>query len=230
LVPILVRVVINKGAMDTSFAKLDVDAQPLNLAWNRQRRVDAAIDELIGLIRGIVADDEVSERETIKLAEWTQLHPDVVNDWPANVVVRRINRIFDDGRVDGEEREELKELLLEVIGQNDVPLTTAPTELPLSRPAPEIIFDQNVFVFTGKFVYGPRRVCEAEVLERGGRTSNSVTLDTAYVVIGSIGSRDWIHSSWGRKIEKAVDYRSRELCPIAVVSEQRWTSFLLRQH
>jgi NAD-dependent DNA ligase len=205
----------------------DEDGQPISTDWNIQRRIDAGIDELLGLIRGIVADGEVTEQEAHVLAAWTIRHPDVGNDWPASILVRRLNRIYEDGKVDANERAELRDLLEEIIGENENPIENPVTKLPLCRPAPEVIFDQNIFVFTGKFVYGPRRVCEAEVLKRGGVCSDRVTLQTSYVVIGSVGSRDWIHSSWGRKIEKAVDYKSKGLCPIAVISERRWTEFLL---
>jgi NAD-dependent DNA ligase len=180
---------------------------------------------LIGLIRGILADGEVSESETVALAAWTLKHSEIATDWPVNVVAHRLSRIFADGLVDDRERQDLKVLLTEILGENQNPLATASTTLPFSKPAPEVVFDQNVFVFTGKFAFGPRRICEAEVLSRGGKVSNSVTLQTSYLVIGAVGSRDWVHSSWGRKIEKAVEYK--EFCPLAIISEQRWASFLL---
>jgi NAD-dependent DNA ligase len=211
--------------MDTRKSQLDEDGQPLFLAWNSQRRVDAGIDELIGLVRGILADGEVSEAETIALAAWTLKHDEITNDWPVNVLARRLNRIFADGRVDDTEREDLQALLVEILGENENPLVTPSATLPLSKPAPDVIFDQNIFVFTGKFAFGPRRICEAEVLERGGKVASSVTLQTSYLVIGSVGSRDWIHSSWGRKIEKAVEYR--QLCPLAIISEQQWARYFL---
>jgi NAD-dependent DNA ligase len=136
-----------------------------------------------------------------------------------------LNRIYEDGRVDDDERLDLKDLLVEIVGESQDPLVTPATALPLSKPAPDVVFDQNVFVFTGKFAYGPRRACQADVLERGGKVAETVTLQTSYVVIGAVGSRDWIHSSWGRKIETAVRYQ--DLCPLAIISEQHWTSFLL---
>lgn len=211
--------------MQTHSPRLNEDGQPFCLAWNTQRRIDAGIDELIGLIQGVLADGEVSEAETATLAAWVLRHQEVATDWPANVLVHRLNRIYEDGRVDDEERMDLKDLLVEIVGENKDPLITPATSLPLSKPAPDVIFDQNEFVFTGKFAYGPRRICQAEVLERGGRISDTVRLQTSYVVVGSVGSRDWIHASWGRKIETAVRYR--DLCHLEIISERHWASFLL---
>ena len=156
--------------MDKHIWQFDYDGQPLNLGWNLQLRIDAGIDELFtGLIRGIMADGDVSPAEVLALAEWTLKHAEIASDWPVNVLVARLNRIYADGCVDDDEREDLKSLLNEILGDNENPLVTAPATLPLSKPAPDVIFDQNVFVFTGKFAFGPRRVCEAEVLTRGGR-------------------------------------------------------------
>src|SRR4051794_38528281 len=100
--------------MNRGKPELDADGQPLCLAWNFQRRIDAGIDELIGLIRGILADGEVSEAEAVTLAAWTLKHSEIVTDWPVNVIAARLDRIFADGRIDDAERQDLRELLAEV--------------------------------------------------------------------------------------------------------------------
>lgn len=205
--------------------RFDEDGQPLNVVWNCQRRIDAGIDELIGLIRGILADGVVTESEANTLAGWVARHCEIAREWPVNVLLSRLNRIYADGRIDDDEREDLKALLVEIVGENDNVLPNPTTTLPLSRPAPDVIFDRNTFVLTGKFAFGPRRICEAEVLARGGKTANYVVLQTSYLVIGSVGSRDWIHTAWGRKIEKAVEYQKSSA--IAIISEQHWARFLL---
>ena len=51
-------------------------------------------------------------------------------------------------------------------------------------------------------------------------------LQTSYLVIGTLMSRDRKFSSFGNKIMKAVDYANR--CPLAIVSEKHWESFLMQ--
>jgi len=207
-------------------AILDDNGQPLNRLLNRDRRVSRAIDELIGFLRGIAADNVVSAGEVLALGEWTLKNREAADVWPVNVLVARLNRIVADGVIDDEEREDLRMLVAEILGeQARQPFTSASTELPLTRPAPDVIFDQNEFVLTGSFLYGPRRVCEKEILVRGGTCADAVRLRTSYLVIGSLASEDWIHTTHGRKIEKAVDYSKRY--PLAIISEQHWESFLL---
>jgi NAD-dependent DNA ligase len=104
--------------------------------------------------------------------------------------------------------------------------TDAATELPLDRPPPQISWSGSIFVFTGKFVFGPRSACERQVTSLGGHAEKSITKRTRYLVLGTFASRDWIQTSFGRKIEKAVEYRDAGV-PLAIVGEDHWATSLL---
>ncbi len=205
----------------------DNHGQPLNQAFNANRRANRAISELIGFLRGIIADQYVSECECEQLAKWLVANREIADIWPVSALVERIDRIYQDGVADEQERADLAELVTQIVGrQDDETLSFGPTDLPLTKPEPDIVFDGNEFVLTGKFLYGPRRLCEQEIGARGGLCWESVRLQTSYLVIGSLMSRDWKYSTHGIKIEKAVEYRSR--CQIAIVSEKHWQSALSR--
>lgn len=199
----------------------DEDSQPLNRFFNQGRRTDRNYDELIGIIRGVVADGKVCDAEAKLLASWCLTYGIESGDWPAGIIIDRLNRIYEDGVATEDELEDLRLLLLDIITEN----VEEPTPLPLTKPHPEVIFDQNVFVFTGKFATGTRNHCFKETMLRGGICEDSVNLRVDYLVIGSVGSRDWAHTAWGRKIERAVELQRSK--PIAIISEERWASFLL---
>ncbi len=80
------------------------------------------------------------------------------------------------------------------------------TSLLLDQPQPKTSFEDSVFCVTGKFAYDPRSEIEKLIEERGGELSSSITKNVNYLVIGVFAS-DCIHSTYGRKIEKAVEYR-----------------------
>ena len=205
----------------------DSHGQPINQRFNVYRRANRAISELIGFLRGIIADQYVSECECEQLAKWIVANREIADIWPVSALVERIDRIYQDGVADEQERADLGDLVTQIVGcQDDETLSFAPTDLPLTAPEPTIVFEGNEFVLTGKFLYGPRRLCEREIGARGGRCGDSVRLQTSYLVIGSLMSRDWKYSTHGTKIEKAVEYRSR--CQIAIVSERHWKSSLSR--
>jgi len=193
-------------------------------SWiNAARRADRDIHELLGLIRGVLIDGVVSETEVLALDRWLNARPDARTTWPANILSARIGTILSDGRIDPEESADLKLLLESVTGDQpdaiDAPILA--TRVPIDDPEPTITFPDRTFVFTGQFVWGTRSKCESAVIERGGLVGTGITRKTHYVVIGIEASRDWIHSTHGRKIEKAVEYRATGI-PLAIISEEHW--------
>jgi NAD-dependent DNA ligase len=206
---------------------LDADGQPKIDGYNYNRRVNRAINELIGMLRGVVADNYISEAETEALAKWMLGNREVIDTWPVKPLALRLNKIYEDGVATEEERDDLKLLVNELIGrQDDDCFEFTPSDLPLTKPAPDVIFDRNEFVLTGKFLYGTRKNCEKQIELIGGRCADTVRLQTSFLVVGTLMSRDWKFSTHGLKIQRAVDYSSR--CPIAIISEKHWESFLLR--
>lgn len=198
----------------------DEHGQPHALV-NRSRRVDRSINELLGLTKGVIADDTVSVAEADTLRAWINANPEAADAWPGNVLAERIARIYDDGRVDEAEREELRCLLEDLAGGQVTEQGNVSTRLPLDDPPPELRFDGTVYVFTGRFFSGTRQWCEALVESRGGVCSSNVTRRTKYLVIGELGSRDWKHTSFGRKIQKAVEIRA-EGRGLAIIAEDHW--------
>jgi NAD-dependent DNA ligase len=197
------------------------------MAFTGGRRLARSSDEMIGMIHGVLADGHLADQEIRYLASFLVANQEFVAEWPFNVLIGRICAVLDDGVVAEEEREDLHRLMLDIIGCKD-PVAERYEKLscalPLTRPEPEVIFDQNQFVFTGRFVFGTRNRCFQETMLRGAEVADSVTLSTRYLVIGMNSSENWIHSSYGRKIEKAI-----ELSPygqIHIISEKRWQQFL----
>lgn len=206
---------------------LDDQHQPLNPAFNASRRRDLDVSEMIGLVKGVLADSVVSAAEAMLLRDWAMAHTETVSTFPGNLLYARLQRIFADGAVTAEEQEDLADLLRQMVGGTAgiIAGEDAATTLPLTLPPPPLTFEGRVFVFTGKFAFGPRTVCEGAVSSLGGRAVSAVTRDIHYLVIGTFGSRDWIHTSHGRKIEQAVGLRSKGH-PVAILSEDYWASAL----
>jgi len=182
---------------------------------------------MFGLVRGIAADGVVSTDEATRLAEWTRANPEVASRWPANVLARRLERIFADGRIESRERERLSAMLSQLA---DDPVALAQgfplaTDLPITRPEPEVTFEGQTFVFAGEMAYGQTHQCEREVIELGGICERAINRRTDYLVIGGLGATDWTQQAFGFLVDEVVQYRARGV-PIAVITEDRWASAL----
>lgn len=203
------------------------DGQPVNPSFNQRDRIVREVDELIGLCKGIVADGLVNIDEARFLQGWLESNQESRAVWPCTVLYPRIRAMLKDGTLQDDEERDLLRLLVQVAGGNPQSLDahSLTSTLPLNHPAPNVLIPTKSFCFTGKFLYGSRTRCAEAILNRDGTVMEGITKDLDYLVIGVIGSRDWLHSTYGRKIEKAVNYRDSGV-PIAIVAEEQFVQAL----
>jgi NAD-dependent DNA ligase len=62
-------------------------------------------------------------------------------------------------------------------------------------------------------------------VENAGGFEVSLKKATDYLVIGNYATDSWIHSSYGRKIEKAMEMKQKGH-HIKIISESHWVDFL----
>lgn len=214
-------------ARDIAARHYDDHGQPRATAINAKRRAERDLTELLGIAKGLIADGTIVDEEATYLRDWGSNHPDALAQWPASLIFSRLQQMFADGVIDDAERVELRDILTQLSG-GQIAIThgyEGASELPLDTPPPLISWQGEVYVFTGKFAYGTRTHCTIEVMNRGGEVEDAVTRRTTFLVLGTFGSRDWKNTSYGRKIEKAVDLRAAGL-PLRIVAEDHWANAL----
>lgn len=208
----------------------DLHSEFANSRFFNAERIDRRnADVLTGLAAGIVADGVVKAEEARFLHQWMEKQLAHLEDPVINLLYQRIGLMLQDGKLDAEESTELLEVLRGFTGLSDTAPAAAayptPNNLPLNQPEPEIVWDGRVFVFTGTMAFGPRKECERLVRERGGAIGPGISKKVNYLVVGSIGNDQWLHSSYGTKIMHAVQLRE-EGAPLAIVSEDLWQRVL----
>lgn len=196
--------------------------------YSADRLEDRAVTELIGIAKGLVADGVLNESEASFLVQWLEQNG-VTGIWPFDVINTRVQAMLEDGVIDAEERQELFSLLESLVGDKPIAehIASFATTLPLTKPTPEIIIPDHSFCFTGKFAFGQRKDCEKAVINAGGTILDRVTKKLDYLVIGLMGSEDWAHSTFGRKIQQAIDYNGKGPF-IAIIGEDAWAEALTR--
>lgn len=208
--------------------KKDDQNQLVSRAIRAKDTSDRKVDELIGICRGIMADGNINKKEAEYLLSWVESNREFAQSYPFNIIYTRVSSMLSDNVFDDEEKQELLEIMVkltggEIIGDDTESMSST---LPLCVPFPTIVFSGSSFVFTGIFTTGARKILEELVKELGGIIHDIVKKDTDYLVIGDIGSKDWAHSSYGRKIEKAVEYRDNKETGISIICESHWAKFL----
>lgn len=192
-----------------------------------QRLLARSCESLLGICKGLLADGHLADSEILFLDTWLKENSDIATTWPGEVIYERVNTVLEDGIVTEEERHHLTVTLSSLIGgtlQESGATGGLSTSLPIDDV--EVVdIEGKKFCFTGAFVFGTRAVCEKAVVQLGGEPIKDVRKDLNYLVIGTLASREWAHTSHGRKIEKAKAYQ-RKGCPILVVSEDIWVGSL----
>jgi hypothetical protein len=207
---------------------LDRNGQPRVRAFHAARLSDRSTDELIGPCRGVLADGVIADSEAELILTWMEGNREAASGWPGSVLYRRLREMLVDKVLDPDEQSELLDLLLDITG-GGLPvvqrIASLSSTLPLCAPPPAVTFSDRAFCLTGKFVQGSRKQCELAIAERGGLARSSPSRETDFLVIGSIESRDWIHSTHGRKIEAAIELREAG-SGIRIISEAHWVAHL----
>lgn len=196
-------------------------------AASRGRVLDRAADELIGLCRGILADGAVSEQEARFLEDWLSRHAEFADQYPFNLLFTRVREAMADGVLDEEEERDLLDCLVRLVGgeASQGRSRSLSTGLPYDDPPPPVVWAGQGFLVTGVFDLGPRAEVHRLIDARGGLVLKTATKAMRYLVVGSVGSADWAHSSYGRKIEKAVSMREQGAA-VSIISEEHWRAAL----
>ena len=197
------------------------------MAATDARLLKRGCETLIGICTGMLVDGHLSDDEIIYLKNWLDENDEIAYTWPGEVLYKRVNQVLADNVIDEDERKYLTKTLEELIGgsfQETGATSGVSTSLPI-RDVESIEFDSSTFCFTGTFLFGTRPVCHRATEKAGGIPAPRITKKLDYLVIGTMTTRSWANTSFGRKIEKAVELQKSGV-PLSIIGEQCWVRHL----
>jgi len=185
-----------------------------------------SLGELLGLAKGMLADEELSDSEIRFLHDWLENRYHMTGSFPGNVIHKRIKEVLEDGIVTEEERSHLVDTLNMLVEDRleDLAEQVDLTELWFDDVG-IIDFNKTRFCLTGNFVYGPKEVCETAIEQRGGVVNPSVGEEVQYLVVGGLGVDEWRSGGLGREIEKAMRLRATK-SSVKIIPEDSWVAHL----
>jgi len=185
-----------------------------------------SLGELLGLARGLMADEELSNSEIRFLNEWLEERYLMTSSFPGNIIHQRIKDVLEDGVITEEERSHLVETLNMLIGDQleDLAEQVDLTELWFDEVG-LIEFSQARFCLTGNFVFGPQDVCKTAIEQRGGIVKSSVGDEIQFLVVGGLGVDEWRTGGLGTEIERAMRLRATGKS-VKIIPEDSWVALL----
>ena len=189
-------------------------------------RLKQSLGELLGIARGLLADEELSDTEIEFLHDWLEERYPITSAFPGNVIHKRIKEVLEDGVITEEERSHLVDTLNMLIDNRleDLAEQVDLTELWFDDVG-LIDFDHTHFCLTGNFVYGPRKLCETAIVQRGGVVTASIGDDSQFLVVGALGLDEWREGGLGEEIEAAMRLRAAGK-PVKIIPEDSWVEHL----
>lgn len=194
-----------------------------------QRNLTRATQTLLGICAGLVADGQINDREVAFLSTWLAENQEVAAIWPGSAIAQRLRDVLADGVITAEEKESLVTLLQQLSG-NEFADTGAAAPAAPGIPCDftvDVVFDGKSFCFTGEFAFGTRAACHKAVARTGGLPADGVTSRLDYLVVGAGCSPDWANTTYGRKIEAALEKQAKLGRP-AIIAEAHWFAALER--
>jgi NAD-dependent DNA ligase len=189
--------------------------------------ITSSIQQLEGILQGVLADNELSDEEIIQLAKWIDDHVFLKGTYPFDEVNSLLASTLEDGIITDDERQILFAYFANFVDTrmsyniNEFDIKALQNKYSVSgicAVCPEITFENKTFCFTGASAKGTRNEIAKIIINKGSIFNNNVTKKTDYLIIGGEGNPCWAFSCYGRKVEKAVQLR-KEGSTIVIVHE-----------
>mgnify|MGYP006921321465 CR=1 FL=1 len=193
----------------------------------QRREMTRASELLLGIVTGIVADQQLHDLEVKMLSTWLSSNAEATAHWPGSAVARALADVLADGVITEPERAHLLDVLQQFAINSFANTGSASAEvmqLPIDDSV-RVTLSGATVCLTGEFIYGTRLKCAYATTQAGGIIADSVSKKVTLLVVGTNVSPHWANTSYGRKIQKAVDLKYAGH-PIAIVSEQLWMGLI----
>jgi len=185
------------------------------------QKLTSEMRKLHGFLHGIISDGVITEDEILALKQWMDVHDGNKNRWPYREIYSLIKKVMEDGKISEDEHDSMMKFFSNFAEVKNISYLKDDTlyinrfmnsQAPVLKTVDDIIdkdrhiyFKNKVFIFTGQMRNGKRKIMEDILKNLGGIPRQIVNKKTDYIVVGSMSNRCWTYSTYGRKIEKAME-------------------------
>lgn len=173
---------------------------------------------LHGIIHGVLADGVLDDDEITHLHNWINENNHLKGTYPYDEIESVITSALTDHQISEDERNLITALISSFIDIKEDSHMSRKKFDELRRQYsihgicsmdPDILFDSKLFCFTGISSKATRDEIANTIANAGGLYNDSVLQKTDYLIVGSDSNPCWAFSCYGRKVEKAIEYRKK---------------------
>ncbi len=165
-----------------------------------------AMQVLMGIIKGIEADNEVNTEEAKELLKWMEINKVLRGNYPFDKIFETLEQVLKNSIIDKDE----EQMLLEIFTQFTDPSKASCEDIDLHG---------KTCCLTGNFNNGTKFDIEAFIAFKGGTCVPGVIKSVDYLIVGGQGSGDWKYGNYGGKVNKAIQMQEKGSC-IQIVDEE----------
>lgn len=204
---------LNSGAAVTDVVtmwRFEAKSQPHEAKITRSKLSDQSrsLNQLLELLNMVAADGVLTEQEAVTVSKWIESHKELEGNYPFDRAFDALRSALDDGILDPCELDALLELfhqLADPVAQADH------CDEPLSLSG-------KLVCLTGEFVHGKRSDIAAKLQQLGAVVKNNVVKKLDYLIVGGLGSDDWVAENYGTKVKKAMELQAAG-APVHIMRE-----------
>lgn len=148
---------------------------------------------LNGLIKGIVADNEITDVEVKNLRQWLYDNIYLRGHYPFDQLLSTIEKALSDALITSEELKEINNLIDSLLNL-------------VEKMKGEINSVENkVVCLSGNFAYGQKSDVENYIIQRGGVVVSGVNKKVDILIIGNNECQAYSNGTYGTKVKKAME-------------------------
>ena len=151
---------------------------------------------LIGILRGIIADKVINQKEVSNLIKWLKNHSELKSNYPYNTLIKLLKiGTSDEGNV--EDVMHKLTTLCDNLSTDDVNKSVINYDI-------VVTFKEKHFCFSGYSNNYSRKEVQNIIENNGGIFHKSISKRVNYLILADNKSEGWAYGSYGRKIEDAL--------------------------
>lgn len=148
---------------------------------------------LNGLVKGIVADNQITDIEVKNLRQWLYDNIYLRGHYPFDQLLSTIEKALSDALITSDELQEIHNLIESLLN-------------PVDKMKSQINTVENkVICLSGNFAYGQKSDVENYIIQRGGTVVSGVNKKVDILIIGNNECQAYSNGTYGTKVKKAME-------------------------